>query len=200
MDISTYNIKLKRYKFIIIKSIIVMNLLFWGFLTYNLIRYNATSYILFKFFNMEALKNINTQPASISGKMANGNTYYFTSDKLKNYLEGFINKTDINFEGVSGGIKTPSDNIELIGKKAVFNQSTKEFILTQNVKLSSNNYSINLQNIILNTISNQVYSSSYTTGSYGTLKFSSQGFLIDNNFNNLTLIGPIQIDIKEKKQ
>lgn len=199
MDIAKYNSRLKYIKFIIIKLFIILNLLFWGFFTYTFIKNNITSYLLFKFFNVEALRNLNIQPASITGKMLNGNIYYFTSNRLLNYLEGFITKDHINFEGVLGGIKTANETIELLGNKAIFNQSTKEFIITENVRLNSPSYSIILENLVFDTIKNQLYSTSVVQGRYGSVSFVSQGFFADNNVNSLTLIGPIEIEVTENK-
>ena len=199
MKIKDYKKQYLLTKRLLIYSLLTINIAFFSYMAFNIFVEKNKFFLFFNFFNPKALSLLNVKPLSISGITSSGSQYYFTSKKLKDYIENFLNKENVKFEDVSGVFKLKDNSIiNLIADYGVFDNQKKQFFLSNNVNIKSSLYNIDLENAIIDFNKNIIYSNNTIKGKYNTLNFIAKNFDIINNLTTINLYGPIYMEVDEK--
>ncbi len=199
MKITDYKKQYSLIKKLLIYSLLTINVAFFGYMTFNIVIEKSKFFLFFKFFNPQALSLLNIKPLSISGVSNSQNQYYFTSKKLKDYVQNILNQENLKFEDVIGKFKLKDNSIiNLIADYGVFDNQKKQFVLSKNINITSTVYNIKLENATIDFKSNTIYSSNKVSGKYNSINFNADRFDIINNLTTINLYGSIYMEINEK--
>jgi hypothetical protein len=149
------------------------------------------------FFNLVAsnLLNIDVKPAVLSGITDKGLKYNITSETIENYISNFFYKSNINFARPT--IKLELDNgntINIKARRGQFDEQKNLFYLKDKVELlSSDGAYLEALLITLNIARAEIYTDQKIIARDGDNFFYSKGFILHDNFNKLTIYGPIVV-------
>ncbi|MDR2007634.1 MAG: LPS export ABC transporter periplasmic protein LptC [Alphaproteobacteria bacterium] len=149
------------------------------------------------FFNLIAsnLLNIEVKPAIIAGITESGLKYNITSETIENYISSFFYKNNIDFSKPIIKLELNDGNVVNISSKSgQFDEAKNVFFLKDRVELlSSDGAFLESSLITLNISKGEIYTNEKTTARDGNNFLYSKGFLLANNFNHLTVFGPIVV-------
>jgi len=149
------------------------------------------------FFNLIAsnLLNIEVKPAVIAGITDNGLKYNITSESVENYISNFFYKNNIDFAKPLIKLELNDGNtINISARKGLFDEQKNLFFLKDRVEvLSSDGAFLESSIVTLNISKGEIFTDQKTVARDSNNFLYSKGFILSNNFNNLTIYGPIVI-------
>ena len=145
------------------------------------------------------LLNIEVKPAVISGITSKGLKYNITSETIENYISNYFYKSNIDFNKPTVKLELENGNIVNINSKTgEFDEAKSLFYLKNKVEiLSSDGAYLESSLITLDVNKSEIFSNQKTIAIDDGNYLYSKGFILYNEFNNLSIYGPVVIsDIK----
>lgn len=192
-----YNTHRKVAKLILRGTFILLagGLIIWFAIYFFIIQAKNLSFVRLL---TSALLNLDVKPATLSGITNSGMKYYFTSEKLNNYISNFLLNEQLQFDEPIMILQMPNGHkVTLEGKLGVLSEDKKQLHITQGVNLTSTDgYKLYVNDIIIDLSSNKIYSDDNLNADYEHFTVVSQGFEITDNLNVLNLKGSVKVTEK----
>lgn len=153
------------------------------------------------FLNLIAsnLLNIDVKPAVVTGITSKGLKYNITSETIENYIANYFYKSNIDFAKPTVKLELENGNIVNIGSKTgEFDEAKNLFYLKNKVELlSSDGAYLESSLITLDISDSKIYTNEKTVAIDNGNYLYSKGFTLYDQFNKLTVYGPVVVsDLK----